>query len=312
MNVIFDTIIPIFLIIIGGNILRRSPLIDSAGWSAIEELAYWILYPALTFIVIMRADFEAIQFTAIAVPFAMALAAICVIMLCTLLLLQRMRLIAPWEFSSVFQSAIHWNGYISVVIAGKMFGEHGLSIMVFIVALFMLPLNGIVALVTVMHADEPKPKMDILRFLRGNPVLLAAFAALACRASGLSVPSSIHAGLDLLGRAAFGVGLLSVGASIKITRLWSVRFPLWFPILVKLLVFPVLMMAVAIVTGVKSDNLIYLTLCVAVPATTHGYLLARQLGGDAQLYAVITAWQTALSFITIPLMLWCATQLAGG
>lgn len=312
MTAIFDTIIPIFLIIICGNTLRRSSLVDSAGWDSIEELAYWILYPALVFNVIIRADFERVHFSEIAVPFSIALLVICGMLLCVLPYLQKMRLIAPWEYSSVFQSAIHWNGYISVSIAGKMFGEHGLSTMVFIVALFMLPLNGIVALVTVAHADEPKPQMRIMRFLRGNPILLAAVAALALRALALPVPAQISTGLDLLGRAAFGVGLLSVGASIQIRRLWSIRFPLWFPILVKLLVFPTLVMVVARFLGVTGNDFVYLTLCVSVPATTHGYLLARQLGGDAQLYAVITAWQTALSFLTIPLMLWCATQLAGG
>ena len=43
----------------------------------------------------------------------------------------------------------------------------------------------------------------------------------------------------------------------------------------------------------------------------NGYLLARQLGGDAELYAAVTTLQTAVSFFTIPAMLALA-QFVGG
>ena len=43
----------------------------------------------------------------------------------------------------------------------------------------------------------------------------------------------------------------------------------------------------------------------------NGYLLARQLGGDAPLYAAVTTLQTAVSFFTMPAALALA-QLVGG
>ncbi len=44
----------------------------------------------------------------------------------------------------------------------------------------------------------------------------------------------------------------------------------------------------------------------------NGYLLARQMGGDAPLYAAVATLQTAVSFITIPAVLAITTQLADG
>jgi hypothetical protein len=60
-----------------------------------------------------------------------------------------------------------------------------------------------------------------------------------------------------------------------------------------------------------------LALCAAVPTAMNGYILARQMGGDAPLYAAVTTVQTVASFLTIPLVMWAAglataAQVAGG
>jgi predicted permease len=44
----------------------------------------------------------------------------------------------------------------------------------------------------------------------------------------------------------------------------------------------------------------------------NGYVLAKQMGGDAELYATVTTLQTLLSFATIPAMLSLAAQFSAG
>ena len=41
----FESILPVFLLIVAGNLLRRLPLIDQGGWRGLEQLGYWFLYP---------------------------------------------------------------------------------------------------------------------------------------------------------------------------------------------------------------------------------------------------------------------------
>jgi hypothetical protein len=64
--------------------------------------------------------------------------------------------------------------------------------------------------------------------------------------------------------------------------------------------------------GLDGQQLSYLALCAAVPTAMNGYVLARQMGGDAELYAAIATIQTAFSFLSIPLVLGVVTQLSGG
>ena len=75
MIAIFDSILPIFLLILAGNLLRRVPLIDAGAWAGLEQIGYWFLYPALLFVTIYNADFEGLQLDAMMLALALALTA---------------------------------------------------------------------------------------------------------------------------------------------------------------------------------------------------------------------------------------------
>ena len=42
-------------------------------------------------------------------------------------------------------------------------------------------------------------------------------------------------------------------------------------------------------------------LVFAAPAASNGYIVAKQMGGDADLYADIMTWQVVLSLLVLPL-----------
>jgi predicted permease len=64
--------------------------------------------------------------------------------------------------------------------------------------------------------------------------------------------------------------------------------------------------------GLTGTNLALLTLSAAVPTAMNGYVLAKQMGGDADFYAAAATVQTALAFFTIPIAMYLANYAAGG
>ena len=64
---------------------------------------------------------------------------------------------------------------------------------------------------------------------------------------------------------------------------------------------PVLAVALALWFGLSGQNLVIVTACSAVPASSSAYVLARQMGGDAPLLAQIITLQTILAAITMPI-----------
>ena len=70
------------------------------------------------------------------------------------------------------------------------------------------------------------------------------------------------------------------------------------------------MIGLALLFGISGQVLVLLGICGSVPTALNGYLLARQMGGDAPIYAAIATLQTAFSFLSIPAVIAAAEALA--
>ena len=86
----------------------------------------------------------------------------------------------------------------------------------------------------------------------------------------------------------------------------------WVGTLLKLMATPLLVVAVSHFTGLSGIAFEAAMITAAVPTAMNGYVLARTMGGDAELYAATATLQTALAFVTIPLWIWLARGLLAG
>ncbi|MEM8541087.1 MAG: AEC family transporter, partial [Pseudomonadota bacterium] len=126
------------------------------------------------------------------------------------------------------------------------------------------------------------------------------------------IPTFIMDGLQLIARTALGMGLISIGAGLRLGDLFKPSIAVYIPTLLKLVVFPIIVVTVAILIGVRGAELSYLALCASVPTAMNGYVLARQMGGDADVYAITVTVQTVVAFFSIPAVLAIVDQLIGG
>ena len=114
-----------------------------------------------------------------------------------------------------------------------------------------------------------------------------------------------------IGQASLALGLVGIGAGLRLDGLVRPRIAVLIPVAVKLVVFPLVLLTVAVALGIDGQPLLYIVLCGAVPTAMNGYLLAKQMDGDAELYAAVATIQTVVSFFTIPLVLYLTAYAAG-
>ncbi|WP_295808554.1 AEC family transporter [uncultured Nitratireductor sp.] len=312
MFVIFESILPIFLLIVAGNVLRRTPLIREETWPGLEQLCYWFLYPALLFISIANADFSKLRIDALLGALMISVFAMIVLVLALWPVFKASGLVRHGQYSSVFQTAVRWNGFMALAVAQKLFPPEGAAVVALVMATIIIPINIASVFVVTRFADSEAAWSKVFFDVARNPMILAATAAVVLRVMPIDLYPPLNQTLDLVGRAALGMGLLTIGASLRPGDFMAARAALWTSTFLKLILFPVLMISTALVFGVSGPALDYLALCAAVPTAMNGYLLARQLGGDAPLYASITTLQTVLAFFTIPLVLTIVAQFASG
>jgi len=109
----------------------------------------------------------------------------------------------------------------------------------------------------------------------------------------------------LLGSAALALGLLSVGAALKLEASGNLHLVVLTSTL-KLIGIPLLIAAWTWVFGVEGLPRTVAIIVGSVPTATSSYILARQLGGDAELMAVLVTATTLAAMVTMPLAAWLA------
>ena len=300
---IFESILPVFLVIGFGVFLRRLPMIPQEFWPGVEQLTYWFLYPALLFVTIMRADFGALTLDALLASLLLAVGVMAMLGLATWPIFRATGLVARSEFSSVFQTSLRWNAFIALPVATAIFPPEGAAVIALAMAVIIIPVNIIVILVITRFADSDASISVLIRRMALNPFIIATAAASLLRLAEIELYEPLLVTLSLGGTSALGIGLMAIGAALRTERLSLKRFALWPPVVLKLLVYPAVIAMIGYSLGVTGAEVQYLVLCAAVPTAANGYLLAKLLGGDAELYAEVTTLQTALAFVTIPLVL---------
>lgn len=311
MLITFQSIIPIFLAIFVGNGLRRANLFTHEFWSGLEKLCFYLLYPVLIFVTINRADFTGLSLGKVIITLAISIAILSVLTLSLWPVMRKMAVSAP-TFSSVFQSSVRWNGFVALVIAENMFPPEAAALVGLVMAGIIVPVNVLsVGVIAWFTASNPNFGA-VAKRIAGNPLIIAATLGILMRLIPGGIPAFIMDGLQLIARTALGMGLISIGAGLRLGDLLKPSLAVYTPTLLKLVVFPIIVVAIAILIGVRGAELSYLALCASVPTAMNGYVLARQMGGDADTYAVTVTVQTVIAFFSIPAVLAIVDQLIGG
>ena len=97
------------------------------------------------------------------------------------------------------------------------------------------------------------------------------------------------------------LGGLDTGAGLRLEGMFRPSLAASVAVVLKLILMPVIAVALALWFGLSGSNLAIVTACSAVPASSSAYVLARQMGGDAPLLAQIITLQTILAAITMPI-----------
>lgn len=225
--------------------------------------------------------------------------------------LKRGGMSAP-TFSSVFQSSIRWNGFIALAVAESLFALEGAAMVALLMATVVIPINFCAVAVLGWFTTAQPNLAAVAKKIALNPLIIGAGAAVILRALPFGLPVPIMDSLDLLARAALGMGLLAVGAGLIVSGMNLANPAIAAPVVLKLFVLPLFMITLAWMLGVEGQQLQYLALCASVPTAMNGYVLAREMGGDAPAYAATATLQTAIAFFSMPAILAFTAAISGG
>lgn len=299
LQTVFAALIPVFALIGLGYALRRVNFPDELFWPRLEQLVYYVLLPALLVGTLATADTRGANLGAVLAAAAMTLGAMALL----LAVLRPAFRVDGGGFSSVFQGGIRFNTYLGLAAALAVYGTPGAALAAVTIA-FMVPLINVFCVTALtLYAGGSASPAAITRGLVRNPLILACVAGLLLNQSGIGLAGGLDSVFEITGRAALPLGLMTVGAGLRLRTAWGQGGTIAGAAILKLAVMPLLALGAAALTGLDVDETRILVLFAALPTATSAYILARQMGGDATLIATILTVQTILSAVTLPVTL---------
>src|SRR3954464_4399629 len=301
MAVVIAALLPVFILIVLGVVLKRSLMRLDTQWHGLERLTYYVLFPMLLIQTLVKADLTKVPVAG--VGGALLLSALVMSLLCLALrpTLARLAIDGP-AFTSIFQGATRWQTYVGLSVSANLFGDFGLA-MASVAMIAIIPLVNVFSVAVLAHYASPEKQSarTIVMTLVRNPLIWACAIGLSVNVIHLALPKIWHEVADALGRSSLAIGLLVTGAGLHLEGLLRPSVGAAIGVAFKLVLMPLLALALALWCGLSGDSLVIVAICSAVPTSSSAYVLARQMGGDAPLLAQIITLQTILAAVTMPI-----------
>lgn len=287
-------LLPDFLLIACGFVICRYTALDRSVWDAAERLVYYLLFPVLLFNAIVRNPMPAGALASLGLA-GVGLSALGIALAFAL---------GHWPgvdrhaHASGAQTAFRFNSYVALALAERLGGAAGLAIVALLVSL-CVPVVNVAAVWPLARAG----KQGFLRELARNPLILSTVAGLVASAVGLRLPDAIALTLQRIGLAALPIGLMAVGAGLRLGALRKAPGLAAALLSIRHLALPAAAVLIVPWTGLPLLEQSVLVAFAALPTASSAYVLAARLGGQAEFVAGLVTVSTLIGMVSVPLAL---------
>lgn len=283
-----------FALILLGYLLRRYAGFAAEFWSNLERFVYYVLFPALLFGVLASGRWQLSSASALIGTGVISLGAGMLLGYAAKFLFT----LPPTSFASGFQCAFRFNSYIGFAILGSLYGQEGIAAFGLLAGFMVVFANVASVLALARHGDN-----HWLRELVRNPLILSTFAGLLWAGLGFPLPEAAASTLHFLGEAALPMGLIAVGAGLRLLGVGRLKGFSAYLLAVKLVMVPAVAFAAAQWLGLTGPYFAAALVLAALPTASSAYILAVQMGGDGRLVASLIALNLLVAVFTLPVWL---------
>ena len=287
-------LLPDFLLIVAGFVLCRYTPLDRPVWEAAEKLVYFLLFPVLLFNSISRSSLSpgdtmalmggglGVMLSGIALAFA----------------LRWVPGVDARTHASGAQVAFRFNSFVALALAERLHGAQGVAWIAMIVAVCVPVANVAAVYPLARHGGH-----GYLRELARNPLIVSTLAGLAANLTGLRLPEPAAISLQKIGLAALPLGLMAVGAGLRLGALKDAPWLASALLAIRHLVLPVIALAIGHALALPAPQAALLLAFAAMPTASSAYVLAVRMGGNGPFVAGPVTVSTLLGMIVLPLWL---------
>ena len=287
-------LLPDFLLIVVGWLVCRHTPLNRPVWDAAERLVYYLLFPVLLFNSILKSPLQPTQ------TIALAFAGVATVG-CGIALAYALRLwpgVDARLHASGAQAAFRFNSFIALALAERLGGPQGVAWVALLIAL-CVPLCNVAAVWPLARQSGHPYVRELLR----NPLILSTVAGLVGNLTGLRFPASVDTTLQRIGLAALPVGLMAVGAGLKLGGLKEAPGLAAALLVIRHGVLPGVAIGLSLAVALPPAQRNIVVAFAALPTASSAYVLATRMGGNGSYVAGLVTLSTLLGMLSVPLWL---------
>lgn len=266
----------------------------------VERLVYHLLFPALLFASVVRSPLQPGD----AATLAGAGVGLCMLGLVLATWLRHLPGVDARLHASGAQVAFRFNSYIALALADRLLGAQGVSLIAILIALCVPLCNAGAVWSLARHGGH-----NVLAELVRNPLILGTLAGLIVRVGGVPLPHWMLETVGRVGQAALPLGLLAVGAGLKLSGLTTAPGLAIGLLGIRHLLLPLAAIGMAWALKLAPSEQAILVAFGSLPTASSAYVLAVRMGGNGPFVAGLITVSTLLGMATVPLWIGALTWL---
>lgn len=287
-------LLPDFLLILTGFGLCRFSTLQRPVWDVVERLVYNLLFPALLFASIIRSPLrptDALTLAGAGITLSLA----------GMVLAGTLRWCAAFDtrmLASGAQTAFRFNSYIALALAERMGGPSGVALIAVLIAV-CVPLCNVGAVWFLARHGGHSTWREMAR----NPLIISTLSGLIIKLLGVPLPEWLIGTVGRIGQAALPMGLLAVGAGLKMTGLTAAPGLTAALLSIRHVILPLLALTLGLFLHMPEQERAILLAFGALPTASSAYVLAVRMGGHGPFVAGLITLSTLLGMVTVPFWL---------
>lgn len=300
---VLNSLFPVFILIVLGNGLKRYNLTNEVFLKTSDKLVYFIFFPAMLFWKIGSAP------SAVNIEWGFCLSAllsILTIFIFSIVCIKIFR-IRDYGAGSFSQSCYRFNTYIGMAVMINAFGQDAVQQFGVLIG-FVIPLANVLAVSTLIWFSGKDFTRDerfrfTFRALVSNPLIIACIAGILYSGIVNRFPVFLDNAFRLAASVTLPLALISIGGALTIDSIKGHFKPALMASALKLGMLPLVGYFYMKGFHVNETGFRVGMIFFALPTSTAIYVLSSQLNSDIELASASIVLSTALSFISMTVVL---------
>ncbi len=273
-------VLPLFLMLALGYLLRRVELVDDHTLSGCNALVFRVFLPTMLFKNVYDTDLAA-SFNPRLMAFAMV--SVVTLFILTMTVIPRMEKERPRQ-ASIVQAIFRSNFVIfGLPVTAALFGQEHAGVAAILVAV-VVPFFNVLTVFALEYFRGGQ--IDLKKVLRGvvtNPLIIGAALGLFCLLTGFRLPAPVESAVSDVGRVATPLALIVLGGTFRFSALRGSARQLTICVVGKLIVSPAIFLTAAALLGFRGVEMAAILSLFAAPTASSSYPMACEMGADGEL-----------------------------